>query len=153
MHVTRLRVLISVPPNLAQDEEPLFASRARSSLVFLAQASPLVGGCPKIRKGSPNTEMHELRIHERSSLELNSIQEGGDKESPKDCSHLKSCVSFYTCPRAPFYRETKELLHSENTLLNLRNIPNVNMYTNAFYIPRFAGLISYIYKPATSSHA
>jgi hypothetical protein len=26
----------------------------------------------------------------------------GDKESPKDCSLLKSCESFYTCPHAPF---------------------------------------------------
>jgi hypothetical protein len=112
--VTRLRVLISVPPNLAPDEEPLFASRARSSLVFLAQVSPLLGGCPKIRKGSPNTEMHELRIHERSSPELNYRRRR--QESPKDCSHLKSYVSFYTFPRAPFYRETNELLHSENTL-------------------------------------
>jgi hypothetical protein len=40
----------------------------------------------------------------------------GDKESPKDCSCLKSCEPFYMCPRAPFYRETKGLLHSENTL-------------------------------------
>jgi hypothetical protein len=40
----------------------------------------------------------------------------GDKESPKDCSSLKSCESLYTCPRAPFYREMKGLLHSENTL-------------------------------------
>jgi hypothetical protein len=40
----------------------------------------------------------------------------GDKESPKDCSCLKSCEFFYTCPRTPFYRETKRLLHSENTL-------------------------------------
>jgi hypothetical protein len=37
----------------------------------------------------------------------------GDKESPKDCSSLKSCQSSYTCP---FYREMKGLLHSENTL-------------------------------------
>jgi hypothetical protein len=29
---------------------------------------------------------------------------------------LKSCESFYTCPHAPFYRETKGLLHSDNTL-------------------------------------
>jgi hypothetical protein len=35
---------------------------------------------------------------------------------------------------------------------NLRNIPNVNMYMNVLYIPWFAGLTSYIYKPATSSH-
>jgi hypothetical protein len=40
----------------------------------------------------------------------------GDKESPKDCSCIKSCESFYTCPHAPFYRETKGLLHSESTL-------------------------------------
>jgi hypothetical protein len=40
----------------------------------------------------------------------------GDKESPKYCSYLKNCEPFYTCPRAPFYRETKGLLHSENTL-------------------------------------
>jgi hypothetical protein len=40
----------------------------------------------------------------------------GDKESPKDFSSLKSCESFYTCPRAPFYREMKGLLHSESTL-------------------------------------
>jgi hypothetical protein len=34
----------------------------------------------------------------------------------KDCFNLKSCEPFYTCPRAPFYRETNGLLHSENTL-------------------------------------
>jgi hypothetical protein len=63
----------------------------------------------------------------------------------QDCFNLKSCVSFYTCPHAPFYRETKGLLHSDTTL-NSKNIPSVNTYTNVFYI-------SYIYKPATSSHA
>jgi hypothetical protein len=35
---------------------------------------------------------------------------------------------------------------------NIRNFPSVNTYMNVFYIPRFAGLISHIYKPATSSH-
>jgi hypothetical protein len=39
-----------------------------------------------------------------------------DKESPKNCSYLKSCESPYTCPHAPFYKETKGLLHSDNTL-------------------------------------
>jgi hypothetical protein len=28
----------------------------------------------------------------------------------------KNCESIYTCPRTPFYRETKGLLHSKNTL-------------------------------------
>jgi hypothetical protein len=40
----------------------------------------------------------------------------GDKESPKDCSHFKSYEALYMCPRAPFYREMKGLLHSESTL-------------------------------------
>jgi hypothetical protein len=35
---------------------------------------------------------------------------------------------------------------------NLTNIPSVNMYMNVLYISWFAGLISYIYKSATSSH-
>jgi hypothetical protein len=43
------------------------------------------------------------------------VDESADKEYPKDCSCIKSCESLYTCPRAPFYREMKGLLHSENT--------------------------------------
>jgi hypothetical protein len=39
-----------------------------------------------------------------------------DKEPSKDYSYLKSCESSYTCPHAPFYRETEGLLHSDNTL-------------------------------------
>jgi hypothetical protein len=59
-------------------------------------------------EGVPELESYErgCTIHERQ----------GDKESPKVCTHLKSCEPLYTCPRAPFYRETKGLLHSENTL-------------------------------------
>jgi hypothetical protein len=57
----------------------------------------------------------------------------GDKESPKACTHLKSCDSLYTCPRAPFYRKMKGLLHSNITLES--KIPSVNTYTNVFYIP------------------
>jgi hypothetical protein len=51
------------------------------------------------------------------------------------------------CTRAlapPFYRETKGLLHSK-TPSHSKNIANVNTYMNVFFI-------SYIYKPATSSH-
>jgi hypothetical protein len=35
---------------------------------------------------------------------------------------------------------------------NLENIPSMNKYMNVFYIPWFTRLISYIYKPAISSH-
>jgi hypothetical protein len=74
----------------------------------------LCWGYPKIRTGPPNTGLENTR---RTNVQVrNTILERGDKESPKDCSRLKSCESFYTCPRAPFYRETKGLLHSENDL-------------------------------------
>jgi hypothetical protein len=33
-----------------------------------------------------------------------------------DCTSSKKFESVYMCPRAPFYRETKGLLHTENTL-------------------------------------
>jgi hypothetical protein len=60
--------------------------------------------------GSPNTR-------ERKMNTFNYTDDArGDKESPKDYSSLKSRESFYMCPHAPFYRETKGLLHSENTL-------------------------------------
>jgi hypothetical protein len=67
----------------------------------------VVGGVRKL-EGIPKHESYETTcaIHERH----------GDKESPKVCTRFKSCESLYTCPRAPFYRETKRLLHSEITL-------------------------------------
>jgi hypothetical protein len=59
----------------------------------------------------------EHRRREYTNVQVwNIVHERGDKESPKDCSCIKSCESLYTCPRVPFYRETKGLLHSENTL-------------------------------------
>jgi hypothetical protein len=66
-------------------------------------------GYLKIPMRSPNTREKTVNTFKYSD------DARGDKESPKDCSSLKSCESFYTCPRAPFYRETKGLLHSENT--------------------------------------
>jgi hypothetical protein len=80
-----------------------------------------------------------------------SHEERGDKESPKACICLKSCESLYTCPHAPSYRETKDF-YIPRLPSSLENIPSVNMFMNVFYIPWFAGLISYIYKLATSSH-
>jgi hypothetical protein len=54
--------------------------------------------------------------HKSSEREHKVREELGDKESSKVCTRLKSCEPFYTCPHAPFYREMKGLLHSENTL-------------------------------------
>jgi hypothetical protein len=55
------------------------------------------------------------------------------KNLPK-IAHTSKVVSFYTCPRAPFYRETKGLFIPKIPS-ELENIPSVNMYTNVFYIP------------------
>jgi hypothetical protein len=53
----------------------------------------------------------------RANVQVRSTDDAwGDKESPKYYSRFKSCESFCMFPRAPFYRETKGLLHSESTL-------------------------------------
>jgi hypothetical protein len=70
------------------------------------------GGVSKIGWG-PRTKRVMNKIHE---WERTSYERRGDKESPKACACLKSCEPLYTCPRAPFYRETKGLLHSDITL-------------------------------------
>jgi hypothetical protein len=40
----------------------------------------------------------------------------GDQKSSTGGTSSQNCESVYTCPCTPFYRETKGLLHSENTL-------------------------------------
>jgi hypothetical protein len=71
-----------------------------------------VGG---IRKSGWNPRTRERRESGHVQIKYTDAAKG-DKASPKDCSSLKSYESFYTCPRAPFNRETRGLLHSENTL-------------------------------------
>jgi hypothetical protein len=102
------------------------------------QWAPMLG-YPKIQKGSPNTWEGTVNTFKDSD------DKGEDKESPKDRSNLKSCESFYTCPWPPFIGRWRDF-YILKTPSSSRNIPNVNIYMNVFYIP-------YIYKPATSSHA
>jgi hypothetical protein len=68
----------------------------------------------------------------------------GDKESPKDCSRLKVVNPFTRALVPPFIGRRRDF-YIPKVPSNLGNIPNVNTYMNIFYI-------SYIYKPATSSH-
>jgi hypothetical protein len=86
--------------------------------------------------GIPEHKNYEIQraIHERQ----------GDKESPKVCSCLKSCEPLYTCSCAPFYMETKGLLHSENTLESRE-------YSQCEHVHKRL-LHPVIYKLATSSH-
>jgi hypothetical protein len=59
----------------------------------------------------------EHRRREYANVQVGSTDDViGDKESPTDCSRLKSCEPLYMCHCAPFYRETKGLLHSKSTL-------------------------------------
>jgi hypothetical protein len=88
---------------------------------------PLLGvqkweGVPEHESFKSKCAIHE--IHERQ----------GDQESPKVCTHLKSCEPLYTCPRAPFI-ETQKDFYIPKLPSNLENIPSVNMYKNALYIP------------------
>jgi hypothetical protein len=57
--------------------------------------------------GSPNT---------RHKNECTKVEVSEGTRNPRVCFLLKSCESLYTCPLAPFYTETKGLLHFEITL-------------------------------------
>jgi hypothetical protein len=58
----------------------------------------------------------------------------GDKESPKACTHLKSCEPF-TCALAPPFIGRRREFYIPRLPSNLGNIPSVNMDKNVFYIP------------------
>jgi hypothetical protein len=66
-------------------------------------------GVSEIRKGPRTQVKRDSRTNARK-------QDLGDRESLQVCSRLKSYEFLYTCRQAPFYRETKGLLHSEITL-------------------------------------
>jgi hypothetical protein len=56
--------------------------------------------CWGISENSDKVPEYERRKY--SNVQVRSTDDArGDKESPKDCSRLKSCEFFYTCPRAP----------------------------------------------------
>jgi hypothetical protein len=67
------------------------------------------------------------------------------------CSPQKLWTPLHVPSGSPFIWRRRDFYISRLPS-NLENIPSVNMYMNVFYTPWFAGLISYIYKPATSSH-
>jgi hypothetical protein len=69
-----------------------------------------VGGRSEKSDGVPEHRSSEHWSHKSRKLRK------GDKESPKVYTHLKSCESLYTCPRAPFIGRRRDFLHSENTL-------------------------------------
>jgi hypothetical protein len=72
--------------------------------------APMLGG---IRKSGWDPRTRVILQWARSSRAMTQEK---TKNLLQDCLSLKSCEPFYTCPHAPFYRETKGLLHSKNTL-------------------------------------
>jgi hypothetical protein len=74
--------------------------------------APMLGG---VSENPDKIPKHKRRINTNVRVKVaNDVR--GDNGSPKNFLCLKSCESFYTCPYAPFYKETKGLLHSDNTL-------------------------------------
>jgi hypothetical protein len=66
-------------------------------------------------------------------------------------SHQKLWIILHV-PLSPSFIGRQTDFYIPRLPLNLKNIPNVNMYMNVFWIPWFEGLISHIYKPDTCSH-
>jgi hypothetical protein len=88
---------------------------------------------------SPNTR------EERVNTFKHSDDARRDKESPKTAQTSK-IVNPFKCALAPPFIGRRRDFYIPKTPLTSKNIPNVNICMNVFYI-------SYIYKPATSSHA
>jgi hypothetical protein len=76
-----------------------------------------------------------------------------ETKNPLKTAHASKVVNPFTHALVPPFLGRRRDFYIPKILSNLGNIPSVNMYMNVFYIPWFAGLISYIYKPAISSQA
>jgi hypothetical protein len=73
----------------------------------------MLGGYLKNSDDSPNTREREREFLARLSTQLERWE---TVILSADCTSSKKSESVYTCPRAPFYREMKGLLYTENTL-------------------------------------
>jgi hypothetical protein len=101
-----------------------------------------VGGSEN-RMGSPNTRLWSKHTKVTKKSETKNLWK------PALASKV---VNPFTCALAPPFIGIQRDFYIPRLPSNLKNIPSVNMFINVFYIPWFPGLISYIYKPTTSSH-
>jgi hypothetical protein len=106
--------------------------------------------CCGVRKsdGVPKHKNHE----QESRIEGAQITKSGKKKNLWKLEHASKVLNPFTCALTPPFIRRRRDFYIPRLPSNLRNISNVNTYKNVFYIPWFAELISYIYKPATSSH-
>jgi hypothetical protein len=92
--------------------------------------------------GIPEHKSQE-QVHESYNLETKNLQK---------LVLTSKVVKPFTRALAPPFIRIRRDFYIPKIPSNLRNIPSVNMDMNVFYIPWFAGLISYIYQATTSSH-
>jgi hypothetical protein len=76
----------------------------------------------------------------------------GGTRNPRKSVLTSKIVNPFTRALEPLFIGRRSDFYIHRLPSNLGNISSVNMYMNDFYIPWFVGLISYIYKFATSSH-
>jgi hypothetical protein len=100
-----------------------------------------VGGSEK-SDGIPEPKSQE-QVHESYDQETKNLRK---------LVLTSKVVNPFTCAIAPPFIGRRRDFYIPKIPSNIRNIPSVNTYINVFYIPWFAGLISHIYKPNTSSH-
>jgi hypothetical protein len=101
---------------------------------------PLLGSENRIE--SPNTRVTN-KIHKSYEMETKNL---------KKLVLASKVVNPFTRALAPPFIGRRKDFYIPKIPSNLGNIPSVNTYINVFYIPWFAGLNSYIYKSAISSH-
>jgi hypothetical protein len=97
----------------------------------------------------------ENRMESPNTKVMNKYTKVTKKEETKNLRKpvfASKVVNPFTRALAPPFIGRRRDFYIPRLLSNLENIPNVNMYMNVFCILWFAGLISYIYKSATSSH-
>jgi hypothetical protein len=102
------------------------------------QWAPMLGG---IRKPGWDPQTQEKGIWKRSGTQM--MQE--ETKNLLKTAHASKVVNAFTCALAPPFIGRWRDFYIPKVPSNLDNIPNVNTYMNILYI-------SYIYKPATSSH-
>jgi hypothetical protein len=89
-----------------------------------------VGGNPKIRIRSPNTRKENMQTFES---EAQMTQE--ETKNPLKTAHTSKVVNPFTPALAPPFIGRQRDFYIPKIPSNLGNIPSVNMYMNAFYIP------------------
>jgi hypothetical protein len=97
----------------------------------------------KTPENSDKTPEHKRRMEANVQVKAEDDARG-DKGSPKTARTSKVVNPFTRALAPPFIGRRRDF-YIPTLPLNSKNIPSVNTHTNVFYI-------SYIYKPATSSH-